>query len=59
MELVTLHRVCGYLGLLLFVVATTIGLGMEFGLWHGAIGLGITSGIAAYLLGSGVDGGDN
>ena len=55
MELITLHRVAAYLGLLVFVASTTIGFGMHEA-WMGFVALGLTSGVASFLLGLSVDG---
>lgn len=51
MELVTLRRSMAFLLLFTFVVSTTIGFFILV-TWAGFVSLGITSGIAAYLLGS-------
>lgn len=52
MELDTARQTLAYILLLIFVVSTTVG-GFMFETWTGFVALGLTSGIAAYLLGSG------
>ena len=51
MELDAARRALAYLLLLIFVVSTTVG-GFMYETWVGYIALGLTSGVAAYLLGA-------
>lgn len=51
MELVILRRAVAYILLTTFVLSTSAGFFMYEG-WMGFVALGVTSGIAAFLLGS-------
>lgn len=51
MELETARRALAYLLLFTFVVSTSVG-GFMYETWAGFVALGLTSGVAAYLLGA-------
>jgi hypothetical protein len=51
MELDTARRALAYILLLIFVASTTAG-GFMYETWTGFVALGLTSGVAAYLLGA-------
>lgn len=51
MELDTARRFLAYLLLFIFVASTTAG-GFLYETWAGFVALGLTSGVAAFLLGA-------